>query len=224
MTPAVRRTYGTDTSGEVSSRRSPPSSNGPISIRAVTNWLDTSPRMLTVPPRRSGPVTVTGRRPATIPVVDVGTEALEGVVQLAHRAGAQRRVAVDGDRRVGEGGEGGDETRRRPGQPGVEPPSSRPDPSVAAADEHDAVDRRPRRRRRGPPGSAASLWCRRRRARWSTVLSPSGKGGGDERPVGDALRSGNRHLAVHRAGGGAQALHDSGDTAGCRPWPARAAR
>ena len=44
-----------------------------------------------------------------------------------------------------------------------------------------------------------------------------GEGGGDEGPVGDALRAGHRHLAVHRAGGGAQPLHDSGDTAGCMP-------
>ena len=87
-------------------------------------------------PQRSGD----GDREAAddIPVGDDGTKCFEDGVQLAHRAGAQRRVAVDGDRRVGESGEGGHETRRRPGQPCVEPPSSRPDPSVAAPDEHDA--------------------------------------------------------------------------------------
>ena len=48
------------TSPSTSSCR-PPSSSGPISINAVRYWLDTSPGSVTVPPRTSGPVTVTGR-------------------------------------------------------------------------------------------------------------------------------------------------------------------
>ena len=47
--------------------RSPVSSSGPISIRAVTNWLDTAPLRRTVPPRLIAPVIVTGRRPAASP-------------------------------------------------------------------------------------------------------------------------------------------------------------
>jgi hypothetical protein len=63
ITSAVRRTYGSDTSGVVSSRRNPPARYGPISISAVRYWLDTSPAMATVPPVVSGPVTLTGRVP-----------------------------------------------------------------------------------------------------------------------------------------------------------------
>ena len=49
ITSRVISTYGRDTSGLVSSSQSPPGRYGPISISAVTYWLDTSPAIATAP-------------------------------------------------------------------------------------------------------------------------------------------------------------------------------
>ena len=96
------RQYGADTSGVVGSSRSPPSSNGPISISAVRNWLDTSPATSTLPPRRSGPRTVTGRWPGRRDV-DGGAEparARRAAGPSAGAAAAARRRWSPGRRRA----------------------------------------------------------------------------------------------------------------------------
>ena len=119
ITAAVSRTYGADTSGDVSS----------IAQAAVEQRADqhqggdelaghvAAHAHGPAAPKRTGD----GDRQAARDAVrlDLGAERPQRIVQLAHRPGAQRRVAVDHYRPVGEGGEGGDEPRRRAGQTGV---------------------------------------------------------------------------------------------------------
>ena len=124
---------------------------------------------------------------------------------------------------VGQGGKGGDETGRGPGEPGVESAGARFQPAAGAGDEDRAViigfdvdsegDETAHHRRCVVP-------VRDVRQRALAV----GKGGDDECPIGDALGTRHRHLAVHRSRRGAQPPHESGDTAGCMPSAARALR
>ena len=63
ITAAVSSRYGRDTSGVVSSTRSPRGDSGAANISPEMNWLDTSPRMATRSAQPSGPRAsmVTGR-------------------------------------------------------------------------------------------------------------------------------------------------------------------
>ena len=119
ITSAVIDRYGADTSGVVGRSRRPPSSSGPISISAVRNWLDTSPGNVDA----AATAERAAHRHRQVPAV--GRRRRRRARSRASCSGpiGRRRsggAAVDGHRAVGERGDGGDEPRRGPGEPGVE--------------------------------------------------------------------------------------------------------
>ena len=162
--PSARRT-GADTSGVVSRSRSPPSSSGAISISAVRYWLDTSPGERHVAAPSSGPVTVTGSRPGALAAATSAPSAARascsGPIGRRRSGGAPSMVTGP----AAEGGEGGDEARRRPGQAGVERDVRRVEAAAGAGDDG-VVARRAATPMPSAP-QAARPWprCRRRRAR-----------------------------------------------------------
>ena len=95
--------------------RRPPGTYGPISMRAVRNWLLMSPRTSRRPAPRAGPLTVTGRWPRLV-CSHGRPQRRERIVQRCHRTRPQRCVTVDHVRSLAEGGKCGDESRRRAGQ------------------------------------------------------------------------------------------------------------
>ena len=167
---------------------------GPASRSPERNWLDTSPRTVTSPPVTEPPTTSTGRWPAAPTSCDgrrraraarratapIGRARIRLAPSTRRRPVAQRSTGsrnrlVVPDRRASIRATS---ARGRPAQPVTVTRSASQSASTSTPSASQARRASPR--------------CRRRAGRRRSVAAPVGQRGADERPVGDALRAGQR--------------------------------
>ena len=150
---------------------SPPASRAPTSSSALTYCDEVEASRVTVPPREVGPPGHGERQAVPVAVGgDLGAEVAQRAEQRLHRTRVRLRVAVEGDRAVGQQGQRRDEAHHGAGEAAVDGPAAGEGSRAGSP-----ATRRPTPRRSTPRVRSASRisWVSRASRPFTMVEGPS---------------------------------------------------